>query len=129
MIDFKATLIDGGYHDVDSSVLAFEIAARAAFRELREKGAPKLLEPIMKVEVADPGRIPGRRHRRPELAAAARSRAPRPRGNAQVVTAFVPLANMFGYINNAALILTGPRRSSRCSTTTTNRCRKPSPTK
>ena len=53
MIDFKATLYDGAYHDVDSSVLAFEIAARAAFRELREKGAPKLLEPIMKVEVRD----------------------------------------------------------------------------
>ena len=85
---------------MDSSVLAFEIAARAAFRELREKGAPKLLEPIMKVEVLTPGRISGRRHRRPE-------QPPRPdpghrdqRGNAQVVTAFVPLANMFGYIGN-----------------------------
>jgi elongation factor G len=51
VIDFKATLYDGNYHDVDSSVLAFEIASRAAFRELREKGGPKLLEPIMKVEV------------------------------------------------------------------------------
>src|SRR6202044_2296422 len=54
VIDFKATLYDGGFHDVDSSVLAFEIAARAAFRELRERGAPKLLEPIMKVEVLTP---------------------------------------------------------------------------
>ncbi len=54
VIDFKATLYDGGYHDVDSSVLAFEIAARAAFKELRERGAPKLLEPIMKVEVLTP---------------------------------------------------------------------------
>ena len=66
LIDFKATLTDGAFHDVDSSVLAFEIASRAAFRELREKGAPKLLEPIMKVEVLTPGRIPWRRHRRPE---------------------------------------------------------------
>src|SRR3569832_2037687 len=54
VIDVKATLIDGAYHDVDSSVLAFEIAARAAFRELRDKGAPKLLEPVMKVEVGSP---------------------------------------------------------------------------
>src|SRR5688572_8361185 len=54
LIDFKATLTDGKYHDVDSSVLAFEIAARAAFRELKEKGAPKLLEPIMAVEVVTP---------------------------------------------------------------------------
>src|SRR5271156_3627008 len=59
VIDFKATLYDGGYHDVDSSVLAFEIAARAAFRELREKGAPKLLEPIMKVEVTTPDEYMG----------------------------------------------------------------------
>src|SRR6202007_1108350 len=54
LIDFKATLVDGAYHDVDSSVLAFEIASRAAFKELREKGAPKLLEPIMNVEVVTP---------------------------------------------------------------------------
>ncbi|MGE0045497.1 MAG: elongation factor G, partial [Hyphomonadaceae bacterium] len=54
VIDFKATLVDGAYHDVDSSVLAFEIAARAAFRELAEKGDPRLLEPIMKVEVTSP---------------------------------------------------------------------------
>ncbi len=54
VIDFKATLIDGAYHDVDSSVLAFEIAARAAFRELRDRARPKLLEPIMKVEVVTP---------------------------------------------------------------------------
>ncbi len=54
VIDFKATLVDGAYHDVDSSVLAFEIAARAAFRELRDKASPRLLEPIMKVEVTTP---------------------------------------------------------------------------
>ena len=123
LIDFKATLIDGAYHDVDSSVLAFEIASRAAFKELREKGAPKLLEPIMDGRGRDPGRVPGLGHRRPE-------RPPRPDpgpGHArqrQVVNAFVPLANMFGYVNNLRGMSPGPRRSSPCSTTTTSRCRK-----
>jgi len=99
VIDFKATLYDGGYHDVDSSVLAFEIASRAAFRELRERGAPKLLEPIMKVEVLTPDEYMGDvigdlNSRRGQI------QGTETRGNAQVVTAFVPLANMFGYINN-----------------------------
>jgi len=98
VIDFKATLIDGAYHDVDSSVLAFEIAARAAFRELREKGAPKLLEPIMKVEVTTPedyvGDVIGDLNsRRGQIQGSDQ------RGNAQVVIAMVPLANMFGYVN------------------------------
>jgi elongation factor G len=98
VIDFKATLYDGGFHDVDSSVLAFEIASRAAFRELREKGAPKLLEPIMKVEVLTPDEYMGdvigdMNSRRGQI------QGTETRGNAQVVTAFVPLANMFGYIN------------------------------
>ncbi len=98
VIDFKATLYDGGYHDVDSSVLAFEIAARAAFRELREKGAPRLLEPVMKVEVLTPDEYMGDvigdlNSRRGQI------QGTETRGNAQVVTAFVPLANMFGYIN------------------------------
>jgi elongation factor G len=65
LIDFKATLIDGAFHDVDSSVLAFEIASRAAFKELRTQGAPKLLEPIMAVEVVTP-EVSGFGHRRPE---------------------------------------------------------------
>ncbi len=99
LIDFKATLTDGKYHDVDSSVLAFEIAARAAFRELREKGAPKLLEPVMKVEVLTPDEYLGDvigdlNSRRGQIQGSDQ------RGNAQVVTAFVPLANMFGYIGN-----------------------------
>ena len=98
LIDFKATLYDGGYHDVDSSVLAFEIASRAAFKELREKGGPKLLEPIMKVEVLTPDEYMGDvigdlNSRRGQI------QGTETRGNAQVVTAFVPLANMFGYIN------------------------------
>ncbi|WP_421728754.1 elongation factor G [Brevundimonas sp.] len=98
LIDFKASLTDGKYHDVDSSVLAFEIAARAAFRELKEKGAPKLLEPIMAVEVVTPeeylgsviGDLNGRR---------GMIQGQDMRGNAIVINAFVPLANMFGYVN------------------------------
>jgi elongation factor G len=98
LIDFKATLIDGAYHDVDSSVLAFEIASRAAFKELREKGSPKLLEPIMAVEVVTPeeylgsviGDLNGRR---------GQIQGQDVRGNATVINAFVPLANMFGYVN------------------------------
>ncbi len=98
VIDVKATLVDGAFHDVDSSVLAFEIASRAAFRELKEKGGPKLLEPIMAVEVVTPeeylgsiiGDLNGRR---------GMIQGQDMRGNAVVVNAFVPLANMFGYVN------------------------------
>jgi elongation factor G len=98
VIDFKATLIDGDYHDVDSSVLAFEIAARAAFRELRDQARPKLLEPIMKVEVVTPedyvGDVIGDLNaRRGQIQGTDQ------RGNAQVINAFVPLANMFGYVS------------------------------
>jgi elongation factor G len=98
VIDFKAQLVDGAYHDVDSSVLAFEIAARAAFRELRERGHPKLLEPIMKVEVTTPedyvGDVIGDLNsRRGHIQGSDQ------RGNAQAIVAMVPLANMFGYIN------------------------------
>jgi elongation factor G len=98
VIDFKATLIDGASHDVDSSVLAFEIAARAAFRELRDQARPKLLEPIMKVEVVTPedyvGDVIGDLNaRRGQIQGTDQ------RGNAQVINAFVPLANMFGYVS------------------------------
>ena len=106
VIDFKATLIDGAYHDVDSSVLAFEIAARAAFRELREKGHPKLLEPIMKVEVTTPedyvGDVIGDLNsRRGQI------QGQDQRGNAAVIIAMVPLANMFGYVNTLRLMSQG----------------------
>jgi elongation factor G len=98
VIDFKATLTDGKYHEVDSNALTFDIAARAAFRELASKGAVKLLEPIMKVEVVTPedflgGVIGDLNSRRGQV------QGTDSRGNAQVVTAMVPLANMFGYIN------------------------------
>jgi elongation factor G len=98
VIDFKATLTGGDYHDVDSSVLAFEIAARAAFRELRDRAAPKLLEPIMKVEVTTPedyvGDVIGDLNSRRGMIQGTDQR-----GNAQVIIAMVPLANMFGYVN------------------------------
>jgi elongation factor G len=98
VIDFKATLTDGKYHEVDSNALTFDIAARAAFRELAAKGAVKLLEPIMKVEVVTPdeftggviGDLLGRR---------GQVQGQDTRGNAAVIAAMVPLANMFGYIN------------------------------
>ena len=96
--DFSATLIDGAYHDVDSSVLAFEIASRAAFREGIAKASPKLLEPIMNVEVVTPeeymGDIIGDLNSRRGQVSGMDSR-----GIARVVTAHVPLANMFGYVN------------------------------
>ncbi|MDR0695713.1 MAG: elongation factor G [Holosporales bacterium] len=98
MIDFKATLVDGAYHDVDSSVLAFEIAARAAFREGIGKCTPRLLEPIMKVDVVTPedymGDIIGDLNsRRGQISGMDQ------RGNAREISAMVPLANMFGYVN------------------------------
>jgi elongation factor G len=97
-IDFKATLTDGAYHDVDSSVLAFEIAARAAFREGLPKCSPVLLEPIMKVEVVTPeeymGDVIGDLSSRRGQVTGMDSR-----GNARVVDAMVPLASMFGYVN------------------------------
>ncbi len=99
VIDFKATLIDGAYHDVDSSVLAFEIAARAAFREAAKSANMKLLEPIMKVEVVTPDEYTGSvigdlNSRRGQV------QGQEMRGNATVINAMVPLANMFGYVNN-----------------------------
>jgi elongation factor G len=99
LIDFKATLVDGAFHDVDSSVLAFEIAARAAMREAKSQLKVKLLEPVMKVEVVTPDEYTGSvigdlNSRRGQI------RDQEMRGNATVVNAMVPLANMFGYINN-----------------------------
>ena len=98
-IDFKVNLHDGAYHDVDSSVMAFEIAARAAFREGMKKASPVLLEPIMKVECVTPEEYMG------DIIGDLNSRRGQvngmdARGNAQVIKAMVPLANMFGYVNN-----------------------------
>ena len=98
VVDVKATLIDGAYHDVDSSVLAFEIASRAAFREALQKGGSVLLEPIMKVEVVTPEEYTGScigdlNSRRGQI------QGQDVRGNANVINAMVPLANMFGYVN------------------------------
>jgi elongation factor G len=98
VIDFKARLVDGKYHEVDSNALTFEIAARAAFREIANRGVVKLLEPIMKVEVVTPdefvgGVIGDLNSRRGQV------QGTDSRGNAQIVTCMVPLANMFGYVN------------------------------
>jgi len=97
-IDFHARLIDGAYHDVDSSALAFEIAARAAFKEGMQKAGPVLLEPVMKVEVVTPEQHMGDvigdlNSRRGQILGMNQ------RGNASVVDAMVPLATMFGYVN------------------------------
>ena len=106
VIDFKVALIDGKFHDVDSSVLAFEIAARMAMREGMRKAGAKLLEPIMKVEVITPeeytgGIIGDLTSRRGQVT------GQEPRGNAIAVDVFVPLANMFGYINNLRSMSSG----------------------
>ncbi|MEL6817636.1 MAG: elongation factor G [Pseudomonadota bacterium] len=99
MLAVKATLMDGAYHDVDSSVLAFEIAARAAFREGAQKAGAQLLEPIMKVEVVTPedymGDIIGDLNSRRGQISGTETR-----GVDTVISAMVPLANMFGYVNN-----------------------------
>ena len=99
VVDLKVTLIDGAYHDVDSSALAFEIASRAALREALQKGKPVLLEPIMKVEVVTPEDYTGSvigdlNSRRGQI------QGQDMRGNANVINAMVPLMNMFGYVNN-----------------------------
>jgi elongation factor G len=98
LVDLKATLLDGSYHDVDSSVLAFEIAAKYAFKEGISSAGAVLLEPMMKVEVITPEEYMG------DIIGDLNSRRGQvsgmePRGNAQIISALVPLANMFGYVN------------------------------
>ncbi|RYH04360.1 elongation factor G [Salipiger sp. IMCC34102] len=106
VIDFKVELLDGKFHDVDSSVLAFEIAARMCMREGMRKAGAKLLEPIMKVEVVTPeeytGGIIGDLTSRRGMVQGQDSR-----GNANVIDAMVPLANMFGYINTLRSMSSG----------------------
>jgi len=99
VVDLKVSLIDGDSHDVDSSSMAFEIAARAAMREALQKGGSVLLEPIMKVEVVTPEDYTGSvigdlNSRRGQI------QGQDMRGNANVISAMVPLANMFSYVNN-----------------------------
>ncbi|MFD1343549.1 elongation factor G [Litorisediminicola beolgyonensis] len=106
VIDFKVALVDGKFHDVDSSVLAFEIASRMCMREGLRKAGAKLLEPMMKVEVVTPEEYTGNiigdlTSRRGQVS------GQEPRGNAVAINAFVPLANMFGYINNLRSMSSG----------------------
>ena len=99
VVDVKVSLVDGQYHDVDSSEMAFKIAGQMGFKEAAAKAAPVLLEPIMSVEVVTPedymgdviGDLNSRRGQIQGMDA---------RGNAQVINAMVPLANMFGYVNS-----------------------------
>jgi elongation factor G len=106
VVDVKVQLVDGKYHDVDSSLLAFEIASRAAFREALTKGRSVLLEPIMRVEVVTPEEftasvIGDLNLRRGQI------QGQDMRGNANVITALVPLMNMFGYVNNLRSMTSG----------------------
>ncbi len=106
VIDVKVKLVDGAYHDVDSSVMAFEIAGRMAMREGLKKAGAKLLEPIMKVEVVTPEEYTGNiigdlTSRRGQV------QGQEPRGNAVAIQANVPLANMFGYINTLRSMSSG----------------------
>jgi elongation factor G len=99
VVDIRVALVDGAYHEVDSSAIAFEIAGRMATRDALNKAGSILLEPIMKVEVTTPeeylgGVIGDLNSRRGHIAGTGS------RGNAQIITAMVPLANMFGYVNN-----------------------------
>ena len=99
VVDLKVALIDGAYHEVDSSAIAFEIATRAAMREAFEQAGAVLLEPMMKVEVTSPEEFVGSvigdlNSRRGQIVGTSM------RGNANIINALVPLANMFGYINN-----------------------------
>jgi elongation factor G len=99
VVDLKVTLIDGAYHEVDSSAIAFEIATRAAMREAFGQAGAVLLEPMMKVEVTSPEEFVGSvigdlNSRRGQIVGTSM------RGNANIINAIVPLANMFGYINN-----------------------------
>ena len=106
MIEISATLVDGAHHEVDSSVMAFEIAARAAMREAVGRAGPRLLEPVMRVEVVTPegfmgdviGDLNGRR---------GHIQGMEPRGPAMAITAMVPLATMFGYVNSLRSITQG----------------------
>ena len=106
VIDFKVSLVDGKFHDVDSSVMAFEQASRMCMREGMRRAGAKLLEPIMKVEVVTPeeytgGIIGDLTSRRGQV------QGQEDRGNAKVINSFVPLANMFGYINTLRSMSSG----------------------
>lgn len=106
MVDMKVNLYDGGYHEVDSSAIAFEIATRAAMKEACDKGGVKILEPVMDVEIVTPGDFVGSiigdvNSRRGQV------RTQEMRGNATVVRCYVPLANMFGYVSQLRSMSTG----------------------
>ncbi|MFT3735400.1 MAG: elongation factor G [Rhodocyclaceae bacterium] len=106
VVDLKVTLVDGSHHERDSSVMAFELAAAAAFREAVQKAVPRQLEPVMAVEVVTPldhvGDCIGDLNRRRGTV-----RAQEPRGNAAAIEAHVPLKEMFGYIGSLRALTSG----------------------
>jgi elongation factor G len=111
VVDVRVTLQDGSYHEVDSSEMSFKIAGSMAFKEASRKAQPALLEPIMEVEVVTPedfagdvmGNLSGRRGRIEKM---------EPRGNAQVIRAAVPLAEMFGYTTDLRSMTQGRATST-----------------
>ncbi len=106
MVDFKVTLLDGGFHAVDSSAIAYEIAAKGAYRQTVPKGAPQLLEPIMKVDVFTPddhvGDVIGDLNRRRGMI-----KSQEPGATGVRIKADVPLSEMFGYIGDLRTITSG----------------------
>jgi hypothetical protein len=125
VVDVRVQLVDGKYHDVDSSRLAFDIAARAAFRAALLKGKSVLLEPIVKVEVGDAGRLCRLRHRRPQLALRTGSGYARQH---QRHPQDLRLMNMLGYGNDLHSNERGGAQLSRCSWTITRKRFPTSPT-
>ena len=127
MVDARVELIDGSYHDVDSSEMAFKIAGSMAVQEAARRAKPVLLEPVMAVEVVTPeeflGDVIGDLSRR-----RGKVQGQEPRGNALAVQAFVPLGEMFGYATTCA---PRPRAApaSRCSSSATRRSRRTSPSR
>ena len=128
MVDIRVTLVDGKYHDTDSSEIAFKIAGSLAFKEAAKRAKPILLEPIFKVEVVTPedflGDVIGDLSRR-----RGRPRGSGARGNALAVTAYVPLSEMFGYATDLRSNTQGRATSDHAVRAATTKCPPISPSR
>ena len=126
MVDVRVELVDGSYHDVDSSEMAFKIAGSMAIQEAARKAKPVLLEPVMGVEVVTPeeflGDVIGDLSRR-----RGKVQGQEPRGNALAVDAYVPLGEMFGYATDVRAPRPRAAPATRCSSNAMRRCRRISP--